>query len=201
MSQIKAVLSDLGNVVIPVQMGHFLKNLAESSRKDMMLVNDVMKKTLEVGREIDCGRRTIRQTFDEFIAGPLDMNYEQFLDSWYTLLGEEYPQVRRAYERLTVPLYILSNINDVHAEYLHGRWFDKLSIACWMSNEIGMAKPSREVFKFVLAEIKCRPEELLFFDDIQENTDGAAALGINAILVKDPDDVVKTLQANNLLKN
>ncbi|HNX26446.1 MAG TPA: HAD-IA family hydrolase, partial [Phycisphaerae bacterium] len=135
----------------------------------------------------------------EFIAQPLNIGYEEFLDSWYALLGEEYPQVREAYERLNVPLYVLSNINDVHADYLHGRWFEEISIACWMSNEIGMDKPSREVFEFVLGQIKCQPSELLFFDDIAENVQSAASLGINAVLVKNPDDVVKKLEECKLL--
>lgn len=200
MAQIKAVLSDIGNVIMPVRTEHFLAHLADAAKADLAAATQVMNQTLAIEHEVNRGRKTIREVFDEFIAGPLDIEWEHFLNSWYALLGEEYPQVRNAYERLTVPLYVLSNINDVHAEYLHGRWFDEISIACWMSNEIGMAKPSSEVYEFVLAEIKCKPEELLFFDDLQDNIDAAAAMGINAVLVKNPDDVVKTLEEYDLLK-
>ncbi|HNX27267.1 MAG TPA: hypothetical protein PKK48_07655, partial [Phycisphaerae bacterium] len=73
MSHIKAVLSDIGNVIMPVQTEFFIKNLVEKSGADMTVVNDVVRKTIAVEHEINRGRRTIRQAFDEFIAQPLNI--------------------------------------------------------------------------------------------------------------------------------
>lgn len=200
MNQIKAVLSDIGNVIMPVRTDHFIQHLAQTAGVETEIVWDAIKKTIAVEHNINSGKMPLKQAFDEIIAGPLNITWEQFLSSWYALLGDDFPQVRQAYESLAVPLYVLSNINDVHAEYLHGRWFDEISIACWMSNEIGMIKPNREVYEFVLSQIKCEPAELLFFDDLKDNVNSAMSLGIDAVLVTHPDDVVKTLKKYGLLK-
>ncbi|MDB5891098.1 MAG: hypothetical protein JWP47_1929 [Polaromonas sp.] len=42
-------------------------------------------------------------------------------------------------------------------------------------------------------------EQVLFFDDLPENCEAAAALGIDAVLVRSPDDVRDALKTRGLI--
>ena len=55
--------------------------------------------------------------------------------------------------------------------------FDFLGFSC----ELGSLKPAPDIFHAALALVRRKPEEVLFIDDVQANTDAAAALGISAL--------------------
>ena len=50
--------------------------------------------------------------------------------------------------------------------------------------EIGQRKPAPEAFLHVVRRMGCAPGQVLFFDDLQENVDGAAACGLQAVLFR-----------------
>ncbi|QJW85440.1 HAD-IA family hydrolase [Ramlibacter terrae] len=67
------------------------------------------------------------------------------------------------------------------------------------SHEMGHRKPQPEAFRHVLDAIGVAADEVLFFDDTQENVDGARACGLEAVLVRSPRDVWQGLAAAGLL--
>src|SRR3954452_1625982 len=80
-----------------------------------------------------------------------------------------------------VPVAVLSNTNRVHWEAGAGRWplvglFDR----AFLSFEVGMVKPDREIFDHVVAELDVGPERALFLDDNRLNVDAARAAGLQA---------------------
>lgn len=54
------------------------------------------------------------------------------------------------------------------------------------SCDVGLRKPSPAIYQLLLDEIATPPDACLFLDDFPWNTAGAAALGINTMLVEDP---------------
>jgi putative hydrolase of the HAD superfamily len=48
----------------------------------------------------------------------------------------------------------------------------------YLSHQVGMRKPDREIFEFVLNNNNLRADETLFIDDTREHTESAARLGI-----------------------
>lgn len=80
---------------------------------------------------------------------------------------------------------LLSNQMPLHAEVARSKgWFSCFS-RLFLSFEIGKAKPSPEVYRFVLKELGVKPEEAVLVDDKQENVDGARAVGMRAICFQD----------------
>lgn len=57
-----------------------------------------------------------------------------------------------------------------------------------MSSEVG-AKPDREAYLRVCRELEAHPQDVTFIDDRPENIDGAAALGMKAVLFTDAAQV------------
>ncbi|MDR3161010.1 MAG: HAD family phosphatase [Spirochaetaceae bacterium] len=73
-----------------------------------------------------------------------------------------------------------------------------LADAAVFSCEVGVIKPEPAIYCALFAVLDCPPEELVFFDDIQENVDAALALGIRAFLWKDPESAREELRRLNL---
>jgi glucose-1-phosphatase len=84
--------------------------------------------------------------------------------------------------------FLLSNTNEIHisaySKYLSeefgfaslGNYFEKQ----YLSYEIGLRKPDKEVFEFVLQENGLKPGETLFIDDSIQHIEGAKSAGIDA---------------------
>ena len=69
-------------------------------------------------------------------------------------------------------------------------YFDKVYYSCRM----GLRKPDKEIFEFVLKENDLVPEETVFIDDSIQHVKGAGECGINAYLLP------KNMEVGNLLK-
>ncbi|MBS1248775.1 MAG: D-ribitol-5-phosphate phosphatase [Chloroflexi bacterium] len=51
----------------------------------------------------------------------------------------------------------------------------------FISAELGMAKPSQEIYQHVIRVVGCEPHEAVFLDDMEENVTAAREAGLNAI--------------------
>lgn len=80
--------------------------------------------------------------------------------------------------------YILSNQPKFRTDYIKKTFDLNFFDNVFFSNEIGLKKPSEEVFNFLLKEINQIPENCLFVDDSPANIVVAKKLGFNTILFK-----------------
>jgi len=51
-----------------------------------------------------------------------------------------------------------------------------------LSSQVGISKPSREIFELTARELGVAPEECIMIDDLMKNVDGAQVAGMKAIL-------------------
>jgi epoxide hydrolase-like predicted phosphatase len=63
-----------------------------------------------------------------------------------------------------------------------------------ISGEVGLHKPEPEIFHLGASEIGLAPEECVFVDDLKENCDGAAAVGMSPILHRGADTTLPELE-------
>lgn len=102
-------------------------------------------------------------------------------------------------------LFLLSNTNSLHMEKvlencgdaLFNR-FRGLFDQFYLSHEIGLRKPDREIYEFVLTQNDLHPEESLFIDDLEENTRGAEVLGIHTWNLQPGKEDITELFTKNL---
>ncbi len=114
----------------------------------------------------------------------------ELVDAWNAIL-KDFPDARLEFiENLAKEnnyrLFLLSNTNDIHIEYVKEQMgmekFDRFKNSFetfHLSYEMGMRKPDLEIFEFVLNIDNLVASETLFIDDTKENTDAASSLGIN----------------------
>lgn len=118
---------------------------------------------------------------------------EQVKYAWNALLLDIPPKRIELLEKLSkqYPLFLLSNTNLVHIDHIFSNLekqygtnpltplFNKM----YLSYEIGHIKPNIGIYQYVIDDLNVDPAKCIFFDDLQENLDGAAQLGFQTQLV------------------
>ncbi|MFA9190332.1 HAD family phosphatase [Flavobacterium sp. FZUC8N2.13] len=131
-------------------------------------------------------------TKEEFISGfqkqlP-DASIEEILKAWNAILLD-FPLYRLEFLQMLSQkyrLFLLSNTDSIHINTFEKRvgtsfysdfyhCFEKV----YFSFEMGMRKPDKEIYHWVLNNHQLQPKHTLFVDDKKENTDAAQALGIH----------------------
>jgi glucose-1-phosphatase len=98
-------------------------------------------------------------------------------------------------------LFLLSNTNKIHAEFYMEHLkinnqidFSALFKKVYLSHEIRMRKPTKEIFEFVLKDSLLNPVETLFIDDTEINIDVADTLNIQSFYLKPNQSIVEIFQ-------
>ena len=71
---------------------------------------------------------------------------------------------------------------------------DELFDAVVISAEVGMHKPQPEVYRLAAERLAEPPERCVFVDDLRENCEGAEAVGMTAVLHRDPAATVTRIE-------
>ena len=90
-----------------------------------------------------------------------------------------------------VPIALVSNAfgRDCYA----GFDLDALADVVVISSEVGIRKPSRKIYAIACERLGIDPLQAVMVDDLQQNLDGAARLGIAGVLHTDAADTRKQL--------
>jgi glucose-1-phosphatase len=71
---------------------------------------------------------------------------------------------------------------------------------CYLSHEIGLMKPDREAFDYVVQDLATEPERILFLDDNPECVDTAKGVGMTAYRARGVSEVRAVLASLGLLQ-
>lgn len=145
---------------------------------------------------------------DEFGSGivtefGLRMSGEEFISrfaKWPKGLFGGALELLRSVKAAGFEISVLSNTNEMHwtTQKDHetiGSMFDHE----FTSYGIGMVKPDREIFEYVIEALGREPSEILFLDDNQPNVDGAIATGMQSRLTRGVEEVRLALIAEGVL--
>lgn len=116
---------------------------------------------------------------------------EQVKDAWNAMLLDFPLRRLQLLQQLQLhyDIVLLSNTNEIHEQRFNqllkatcgydtlAVFFDKV----FLSHKIGLRKPHKEVYEFVLQETRFEPKHTLFIDDSQQHLAEAEALGISTI--------------------
>lgn len=125
--------------------------------------------------------------------------FQKEFAKWTTQL---YPGAKDLVERLAkeVRVACFSNINELHWPLICDTWgMRKLFQGAFASYEIGMTKPDTESFRYVVKELDCPAERVLFLDDLEENVEGARQAGLSSYQVKGPKEAEAVLKDQGFL--
>jgi len=86
--------------------------------------------------------------------------------------------------------------NTIKPHYDYNRklgWFRRFPLLI-ASNNVGMRKPEKRMYRYALKRSRSKPENTVFIDDIRENVDAAKSVGIKGVHFKSYSKFVRDLR-------
>ncbi|MFH1622655.1 MAG: HAD family phosphatase [Candidatus Omnitrophota bacterium] len=119
-----------------------------------------------------------------------EISYDKFVPIWNEIFSA-HPGMLEVLESLKDhhALYLVSNINKLHFEYLQKEFRDyfKYFSYIFLSYELGLRKPDSRIYKFIIDYLKTKPENIIYTDDRIELIGTAIELGMDAFLFESTD--------------
>lgn len=196
---VRALLFDLGGVLVDIDFSRALR----AWQAHTSLSVDELAKAFCFDPAYERHERGQISSAEYFshLSNTLKLSapHEEIEAGWNSIFRGEIAEtlllVEQASRRL--PCYAFTNTNASHmrtwkALYPRvGATFERI----FASHEMGMRKPERKAFDFICRSLRCEPGPILFFDDLAENVQAAQEAGLQAILVRSPEDVRSALRA------
>lgn len=197
---VENIFCDLGVVLIDLDMERCMKSFQDLG---------VMDIAAQVGQSFKAGlffaleegtitpaefRNAIRSKTDRIITD------EQIDDAWNSFLATIDPRklmlLKKIRQRYKV--FMLSNTNKIHFDYMEVHSFEKgkgfgltdCFDKCYLSYELHLSKPNREIFDAVLNDAGAMPENSLFIDDNARNIATAARMGFKVCHYRSTADLI-----------
>ncbi|MCX8056607.1 MAG: HAD family phosphatase [Ignavibacteria bacterium] len=184
MSKIKALVFDLGNVLIFFDWNIARDNLNKIETGLGEKVTKFLKEKSNLIYLLETGRID-EETFLSEIKNNINSRVSKeelakiFSDIFWEneKLTKILPKLQKNYK-----LYLLSNTNIIHRKFGWDKYdFLKYFDALFLSYEIGFVKPEKEIFEFVEKKIPFSKEEFIYIDDVEDFVNKANSLGWNVI--------------------
>ena len=194
---IKTIIFDLGNVVLSFDHMLICEGIARYSKYSS---NDVYQLGFnsEVFGLYDKGKIKSEDLF-QWVLRKFDINisYDIFKSVWSDIfsLNDSVETVLSAIKKNGYNLVLVSNTNELHFDFIRQNFkvielFDDLVL----SYRIGYSKPHEEIFREALKRAGSSPEDSVYIDDIEEFCKAAEDLGINSILYRSTEQLIKGLK-------
>lgn len=202
-NNIRLIVFDLGNVIFEVNNQKVFHYWAQVTALPEEFFAERHVPDL-IFHQFERGELTPEEFYRILMSSrKIHLSYEDFVKGWNEIYGEAYPEVRDALKKLSdkVLLVALTNTNELHRQVWVRKYAETLKYfnRIFISSQLGFRKPEDRAFKFVLAQCKAEPHEVLFFDDVIENITKAHELGIHALQVSKPSDITNELRRQGLI--
>lgn len=197
----KNLIFDLGGVLINIDYNKTLnafKSLCIRNIEELY----TQQAQVDIFDKFDRGETGWESFRDELIRKTqIRANESDFKNAWNAMLLDFPPERLDLLEKLrkTHRLFLLSNTNAVHIE----GFYEKLKKAGlyqrfinvfekhFYSFELGMRKPEKRIFDYVLNSCGLNPEQTLFLDDSPQHVEGARQAGLHAVHVGPETDIIR----------
>lgn len=128
---------------------------------------------------------------------------DELLEYWFKTEDVRNEELLEAISKIAskgIPCYLTTDQEKYRAEYMKNVMFKDIFNGYFVSAELGVTKTDPKFFELVLEKLSIehpdiKPADVIFFDDSQSKVDTAKALGIDARLFKDNNQVKELLNA------
>ena len=203
---IKAIVFDLGGVVLDLDFSNFYNRIITQSP----LNKPQTPIMLEFFRQSDIYHQG-NMSDKEFYQLACDLlqivmlNQSEFFNAFNSIISGFNPDVveiiRQIRDNGRYKLLALSNVNASHWDYIQKKkwefidYFDELIL----SHEIHLIKPDPKVFNYTIQKVGCKPNQIVFIDDGLNNVRSARELGIIGIKYTNKDELIEELKKLKLI--
>jgi HAD superfamily hydrolase (TIGR01509 family) len=194
---IRAIIFDIGRVLIRVNVAHATGGLAEGlalSPEEIWsaLEKDPLWKDWQEGR---VSPRDWHLHLSKRLGSKL--NFEQFVEVWNRALD---PTPIHADNSLTklgkrYRMAVLSNTDPLHVAYMEATYgFPRLFPVRIYSCRVGASKPDPIIYREALRACKVRAPEAVYVDDVPSYARAAESLGMRGVVFQTPQRLWDSLR-------
>ncbi len=184
-NRIKNYIFDFGQVIVKFDT-EYMTSVCVENNDDIKTVEKVVFDRLYWDR-LDAGTITdneVKKGICSRLPERLHKEACEVYDNWYKNLEfiEGMPELIKEIKANGGRLYLLSNISNTFAQKY--KTVPMLNETLGMfaglvfSATVGLTKPNKEIYQYILNEYKLNPEETVFIDDNEKNTLAAKEAGI-----------------------
>jgi len=198
---IKCVISDLGNVILTFDSSIFYRQIAENSPFTPEEIANIVTENSELLNAFGTGKISPQEYYKE-ISDKLQLStdFESFFSTYNNVFALK-PDVVKTLTKLKTKyrLILLSNTDVKHFGFIKRKFPEMFFFDDYvLSHEVGLMKPDPQIYQIALKRAKARAGECLFIDDLEENIEAAAKLGIQTMLFKPQTDLEAELRSLGL---
>jgi HAD superfamily hydrolase (TIGR01509 family) len=189
------IILDFGGVLVDIRYDKFLRTLEISDTVDEKML---LEKLWPDGKLYESGNISTEDFFAR-LRRALGTNHSdsQLHEAWLAILDRETEGMAEFVTKLSkvVPLYLLSNTNELHFEHAKTKYpMLGTFVDHFVSYKIGAMKPAPEVYRHVIKTLGRIPEKLLFVDDTEKNVFGAKSVGMRSELYRGLEELKETVR-------
>lgn len=180
---IKNLIFDFGDVFLNLDKEGAMKNAL-----DLFQIDVLTEEMVAVNCLYEQGLISTSEFVDFYCNYFSHISEQDLINIWNYVL-KHFPKykmdfLKQLYKTGEYQLILLSNTNELHINWVKQNvsFYEEFKSnfhKFYLSHEINLRKPNKEIFDFVLNENCFEPTETLFIDDTKENTDTANILGIH----------------------
>lgn len=187
MSKIKNIIFDLGGVLLDIDYQRTIDAFKKSGIEKFEEMFSQFKAD-ELFEKLETGKISENEFYSAIKSrSSISISDAVVESAWNALLLDFRTESLEYLEKLAenYKLYLLSNTNSIHLRCFKGMFMRKTGKPsldayfrkAWYSNEVGLRKPEREIFDFVLQDENLNADETLFIDDTFINIETAQKMG------------------------
>ncbi|MFO8018265.1 MAG: HAD family phosphatase [Promethearchaeia archaeon] len=190
MEKIRAILWDLGGVIVNLDYTSFFRFIQTHSK--LQLTEAKFKQILMSNYDAYHEGTISSNEFYELMNNVLKLNQireTEFFNAFNSIiqsLNTDTIEIIKKVKRQDLTSFVLSNVNSAHWNHLLEKDWDWMPLFedFILSYEIGVTKPDPEIYKYAIEKARCKANQILFIDDNYVNVKGAKRCEINTIFYK-----------------
>jgi len=194
---IKAVVFDLGKVLVDFDYGIAARKLAESSSAPADEIRALIDQSPLLFRYESAGVTT-QEFFDE-VRRRIGFrgNFDEFAAAFADIFTE-IPEMTRLHAEVRacgLPTFVLSNTNEIAIAHVRRNFpFFAHFTDYVFSFEHAVLKPAQRIYEITEQRSDCRGGEILFLDDKAENVEAGARRGWRVICHRSSDESIRAVR-------
>lgn len=210
MHHYETLIFDFGNVLIDIDIPKWEKNI-RSIIDDKLNEADLEPLLIDHFHKMEKGQLSN----EDFVDGMLPyvkpgICRDNIIQSWNSILigmtEDRFEMLLKLREKYKI--YLLSNTNAMHMEWVYNYLRDTFQIEDWddryfdqtfYSHKMGMRKPDLDIYNEIVRVTGLDPEMTLFFDDNVDNIQAAKKFNIHGYLKPPSRDIGSIIQHLGLL--
>jgi putative hydrolase of the HAD superfamily len=194
---------DLGRVIFDFDYTIALEKIKGSLGVELERVISALFNQ-DFGLDFEKGLISSYDFYEKFVkAFKATLDYEQFIEIWCDIFHPKEEVISLIEELASLyPVYLISNINQAHYDYLYKRFPSVFSLfdGLILSFEVKSVKPERAIYDR-LKNMACSAfDEIIYIDDRQDLIERAKEFNLNCIRFTDYQDLIRSLKEQDLIR-